>query len=212
MPASAPIRVAIVEDHTEVREGLAYLVGASEGFDCVGAFGDAEAALEALGAEPADVVLMDIGLPGMSGIEAVARLRADRPETQVMMLTVYDDGDHVFPSLEAGAAGYVLKKTPPAELLGAIEQIARGGSPMSAEIARRVVETFHRPAPAPELAELTPRELEILELLVQGYRYREIGDRLFISIDTVRTHIRHVYEKLHVRSRTEAALKYLGHG
>jgi len=208
------IRVAIVEDRTEVRQGLGYLIDGSDGFACVGLFGDAESALEALSPETVDVVLMDIGLPGMSGTEAVKQLTA-RGDTergvQVMMLTVYEDDDHVFTSLQNGATGYVLKTTPPAELLRSITSLADGGSPMSSGIARRVVETFHRgPLVADEEEPLTPREREILELLVQGYRYREIAEQLFISIDTVRTHIRHIYEKMHVRSRAEATLKYLG--
>jgi DNA-binding NarL/FixJ family response regulator len=206
-----PITVAIVEDRTDVREGLGALVDASEGFVCSGAFGDAEAFLRALGREPLDVVLMDIGLPGMSGIEAVRVLHTRRPDVQAMMLTVFEDDDHVFEALRSGATGYVLKTTPPGELLDAIVQLHAGGSPMSSGIARRVVEAFHRP-PLVSRGEdpLTPREQEILALLVQGYRYREIADRLFISIDTVRTHVRHVYEKMHVRSRAEATVKYLG--
>ena len=203
------IRVAIVEDRTEVRQGLGYLIDGSDGFTCVGLFGDAESALEALSPETVDVVLMDIGLPGMKGTEAVKHLAG--PGVQVMMLTVYEDDDYVFTSLQNGATGYVLKTTPPAELLRSITSLAAGGSPMSSGIARRVVETFHRgPLVAEEEEPLTPREREILELLVQGFRYREIAERLFISIDTVRTHIRHVYEKMHVRSRAEATLKYLG--
>ncbi len=205
------IRVAIVEDRVEVRQGLGYLIDASEGFVCVGTYEDAESALAVLSGENVDVVLMDIGLPGMLGTEAVKRLRADHPSIQVMMLTVYEDDDHVFASLQNGASGYVLKTTPPAELLDAITRIHAGGSPMSSGIARRVVETFHR-APLTEADEepLTEREEEILDLLAQGYRYREIAEQLFISIDTVRTHIRHIYEKMHVRSRAEATLKYLG--
>lgn len=193
------------------REGLGYLIDASEGLVCVGTYEDAESALAVLAGHNVDVVLMDIGLPGMLGTEAVKRLRADHPRIQVMMLTVYEDDDHVFASLQNGASGYVLKTTPPAELLDAITRIHAGGSPMSSGIARRVVETFHR-APLTEAEEepLTEREQEILDLLAQGYRYREIAEQLFISIDTVRTHIRHIYEKMHVRSRAEATLKYLG--
>lgn len=206
-----PIRVAIVEDRSEVRQGLAYLISGSEGFDCVATFEDAESALAAMDALDVDVVLLDIGLPGMSGIDALPHLKKKQPRAQVMMLTVYEDDDRIFQSLQAGATGYVLKKTPPSELLKDIVMLNDGGSPMSSRIARRVVETFHRPAPSPAVEEaLTPREQQILELLVQGYRYREIAEELFVSLDTVRTHIRHVYEKLHVRSRTEAAMKYLG--
>ena len=206
-----PITVAIVEDRTDVREGLGALIDTSEGFVCAATFGDAEAFLDGLDVLPLDVVLMDIGLPGMNGIEAVRALKFARPEVQAMMLTVFEDDDHVFEALRSGATGYVLKTTPPDELLESIEQLHAGGSPMSSGIARRVVEAFHRPPLVPEDEQpLTPREEEILELLVQGFRYREIADRLFISIDTVRTHVRHVYEKMHVRSRAEATMKYLG--
>ena len=208
-----PIRVAIVEDQLEVRQGLAYMIDGSAGFACVGAFGDAESALEELAVREVDIVLMDIGLPGMSGIEALPRLKELRPEAQVMMLTIYEDDAKIFQSLQAGATGYILKKTPPAQLIDNIRALHRGGSPMSSQIARRVVETFHGGSrPADEEADLTPREQEILELLVKGYRYREIVDQLHISLDTVRTHIRHIYEKMHVRSRGEATYKYLKGG
>lgn len=205
------VRVAIVEDQDAVREGLALLIDAAEGYRCVGAYADAEAAIDEIGRDPPDVVLMDIGLPGMDGIEATRRLRGAAAGPQVMMLTVYEDESRIFESLRAGATGYVLKKTPPSELLDAIASLHRGGSPMSSQIARRVVEVFHEPAPsAAATADLTDREREILELLVRGYRYREIGARLFITLDTVRTHIRHIYEKMQVRSRSQATARYLG--
>ena len=216
MPAE-PIRVVIVEDRPEVREGLAALIDASPGFSCIARFGDAESCLAAVVPETGDapdldVALLDIGLPGMNGIEAARILRRRRPDVQAMMLTVYEDDDHVFEALRSGATGYVLKTTPPGDLLESIRQIHDGGSPMSTGIARRVVEAFHRPPLVPENeTPLTPREREILEYLVQGFRYREIAERLFISIETVRTHVRHVYEKMHVRSRAEATMKYLGH-
>lgn len=204
------IRVAIVEDRPEVRQGLGYLIDGSAGFDCLSTWEDAESVLAADDEPSPDVILMDIGLPGMTGIEALPLIRKKWPQAQVMMLTVYEDDDRIFQSLQAGATGYVLKKTPPAQLLDDIKTLYGGGSPMSSQIARRVVETFHQPAILPEVETLTPREQEILELLVQGYRYREIAEHLFVSLDTVRTHIRHIYEKMHVRSRTEAAMKYLG--
>jgi DNA-binding NarL/FixJ family response regulator len=204
------IRVAIVEDLEDVRDGLAFLIDSAAGFQCAGAFTDAETAIEQIEIAEPDVMLMDIGLPGMDGIEATRIVRRARPQTQVMMLTVYEDDARIFESLRAGATGYVLKKTPPATLLEWIGVMHRGGSPISSQIARRVIETFHRPAVADPTADLTPREREILELLVRGYRYGEIGDRLFISLDTVRTHIRHIYEKMHVRSRGEAAARYHG--
>lgn len=208
----APIAVAIVEDRRDVREGLRYLIDLSEGCRVFGTYPQAEAALAAFAAGRPDVVLMDIELPGIDGIEATRRVKASWPEIQVMMLTIYDDDERIFRSLSAGATGYVLKKTPPAQLVRDIATVYQGGSPMTSGIARRVVQTFHAPsAPEPDadVASLTPREEEILALLANGHRYREIATELFISIDTVRTHIRHIYEKLHVRSRTEAAVKYL---
>lgn len=205
------IQAVVVEDRADVRSGLAHLLDTSEACRCVRACERAEDALELLERTPVDVILMDIELPGISGIEAARRIKDRWPRVQIMMLTVYQDDDRIFESLSAGATGYVLKTTPPARLLRDVELLHRGGSPMSSAIARRVVETFHRPRPDPAAtADLTPREEEILALLAEGYRYREIGERLFISLDTVRTHIRHIYEKMQVRSRTEATLKYLG--
>lgn len=207
-----PTRVVVVEDRPDVRAGLAHLIDSADSCTCSGAFESAEEALAWIDEAEVDVILMDIELPGISGIEAARRIKAERPEIQIMMLTVYQDDDRIFDSLSAGATGYVLKTTPPARLLADIAMLHRGGSPMSSAIARRVVETFHAPKPRPAATEsLTPREEEILALLAEGFRYREIGERLFISLDTVRTHIRHIYEKMQVRSRTEATLKYLGH-
>lgn len=204
------VRVIIVEDRAEVREGLSALVNRSDRCRCVAAYSDAEQAILALGRGGVDVVLMDIELPGMSGIEATREIKARWPEIQIMMLTVYEDDDRIFRSLEAGATGYVLKTTPPPQLLLDIQLLSEGGSPMSSGIARRVVETFHQTARnAAEVDPLTARERETLSLLAQGYRYREIAERLGITFDTVRTHIRHIYEKMHVRSRTEATVKYL---
>ncbi len=209
--APSPIRVMVVEDMVHIREGLAALVESDSGCTCVGAFEAAEEAINLLYEHDVDVMLMDIQLPGMSGIEAAKVIKARWPSMQIMMLTVYQDDDRIFESLAAGATGYVLKTTPPARLLRDIELLHSGGSPMSSAIARRVVQTFHQPRRSPaEEHGLTPREDEILGLLAEGFRYREIGERLFISLDTVRTHIRHIYEKMQVRSRTEATLKYLG--
>jgi DNA-binding NarL/FixJ family response regulator len=207
------IRVGVVEDRETVREGLATLIASSPGYAVAGSWGNAEAMLAEIARQAPDVVLMDIGLPGIDGIEAARQVRARHPAIQVMMLTVYEDDARVFESLRAGANGYVLKTTPPAELLEAIRAIHAGGSPMSGRIARRVVDFFHRPVARPDPgADLTPREREILELLVEGFRYREIGERLAITLDTVRTHIRHIYEKLQVRSRTAATARYLRGG
>ena len=206
-----PITVAIVEDNQEVRQGLCILIATSPGLSCIAACGTAEDAIKILPELAPDVVLMDIQLPGMSGIEAIARLKVLLPSTQMVVLTVVEDHDRIFESLRAGATGYLLKKTPPPKLLEAIKDVYNGGSPISAEVARRVVETFHntRVAGTP-LHDLSARESEILKLLSQGLLYKEIADRLEVSINTVRTHVRRIYEKLHVRSRSEAMLKTFG--
>ncbi|NND71122.1 MAG: response regulator transcription factor, partial [Rhodothermales bacterium] len=195
------ITVAIVEDRDDARQGLGYLINGSVGFRCTGMFDNAEEALKSLSAMTPDVILMDIGLPGMDGIEAVRQIKEKWPGIQLMMLTVYEDDERMFNSLKAGATGYVLKKTPPAQLLRNIRSLHEGGSPMSSQIARRLVESFHKPTPSQpsDEEELTPREEEVLQLLAQGFRYQEIADQKFISLDTVRTHIRHIYENMHVR-------------
>jgi DNA-binding NarL/FixJ family response regulator len=205
------IQIAIVEDEKAVRDGLKLLIDGTEGYKCVALYPNAEQALgEIFDANP-DVVLMDIHLPGMSGIECVRRLKKEEPDFQIVMLTVYEDDEEIFKSLAAGAHGYILKKTPPAKLLEAISEVHNGGSPMSSQIARRVVDFFQTKEVGTKQTEnLTEREQEILSFLSKGYRYKEIADVLCISIETVRTHIRNIYEKLHVHSRTEALLKYLG--
>jgi DNA-binding NarL/FixJ family response regulator len=205
------ITISIVEDQREMRESLAEWVGSAPGLHCVGTHASAEEALRDIPAENPDVVLMDINLTGMSGIECVARLKERRPGTQVLMLTTYDDGDLIFDSLRAGANGYLLKNMPREELVEAVQQVRAGGAPMSLRVARKVIDYFHRaPKPASEVEQLTGRELEILKLLAKGYMYKEIADHLAISMSTVRTHISAVYEKLHVHSRTEAAMKLVG--
>lgn len=209
------VRVAIVEDDAGVREGLSFLIEGSPGLHCAGSFDRAEAFLDAQGAIRSAVVLMDIDLPGISGIEAVRRLRQRQRQQQtvplVMMLTVYGDDEQIFQSLAAGACGYLLKTTPPAQLVEAILSVARGGSPMSEAIARRVVASFREPSSKEvSLNALTQREGEVLDLLSRGLRYREIAERLHIGLETVRTHIRHIYDKLEVCTRTQAAAKYLG--
>lgn len=205
------IKVAIVEDQAAVRAGIAEMIEAPPVVTCVGQFGDAEGGLKNIPALNPDVVLMDLALPGIDGIEAIRRLRLVHPTIQILVLTVYQDDDRIFESLKAGANGYVLKTTPGSDLIAAIRAVAAGESPMSGEIARRVVQSFHQPAEEFEsLMKLTDREHQILDLLVVGYRYKEIAFELSISIDTVRTHIRHVYEKLQVRSRAEATAKVLG--
>jgi DNA-binding NarL/FixJ family response regulator len=204
------INVAIVEDIDDIREGLAALINGSEKFRCEAAYANAEAALEQLPELEPDVVLMDIGLPGMSGIECIQRLKAQYPQMQIMMLTIYEDDEKIFDSLKAGASGYILKKTPPAKLLESIQDLHNGGSPMSSQIARKVVQAFqqnHQPVPPAE--RLSKREQEILAYLAKGHLYKEIAVALHISVETVRTHLRNIYDKLHVRTRTEAVVKYL---
>ena len=203
------IAVYIVEDNASAREILADWVCHASGFNCVGAHASVEEALEHLPAEKPSVVLMDINLPGMSGIEGVRRLKPMLPGTQFLMLTVYEDADHVFEALAAGASGYLLKHTPRSELLASIKDVHAGGSPMTSNIARRVVQAFHREdAAVPESAKLSQREREVLELLARGYLYKEIMDSLNISRGTLNTYVRRTYEKLHVRSRAQAVAKF----
>jgi len=211
------IQVSVVEDDAGVRRELASLVEGFPGFVCLETYADAEAALAGIAARPPDLVLMDINLPGMSGIDCVRRLKQTRPFLPIVMLTVHDDSETLFQSLAAGANGYLLKRAPRAKLLEALREICAGGAPMSRSIARRVLESFHRasqlPVPAAQpadLQELTPREQEILASLAKGHSYKEIASDLDISGDTTRKHMGHIYEKLHVHSRTEALLKFLG--
>jgi DNA-binding NarL/FixJ family response regulator len=205
------IKVALVEDDREIRESLASLINGSPGLHCVAGFATAEEALERMPTVAPDVVLMDIRLPGMSGIDCIRRLKNLAPDLQIMMLTVFDDHDKIFQSLAAGATGYLLKNTTPAKLIEAIQDLHQGGSPMSGQIARRVVKAFQAPqAKAAAEAALTKREQEILTHLSHGLLYKEIANALGISIETVRTHIRNIYEKLQVRTRTEAVLKAIG--
>lgn len=203
------ISVAIVEDNHDIRSAMELLINGSEGYACIGAFNNAEIALEKVPLLLPNVVLMDFNLPGMNGIECIIKLKAEYPDMQFMMLTVYEDDDKIFMALEAGASGYILKKTPPGELLDAIRDLHDGGSPMSSQIARRVVAYFQKQAkPNPALEALTSREKEILDQLSKGFLYKEIAGNLFISIETVRRHVHNIYEKLHVRSRTDAVNKY----
>ncbi len=204
------ITVSIVEDNDQFRGTLARVLGRAEGFQCLGQHGTAEAALEAIPTEKPNVVLMDINLPGMNGVECVRRLKQLVPETQVMMLTVYEDTENIFNALAAGASGYMLKRTPRAELLDAIREVHRGGSPMTTHIARKVVQSFQRSASSAQSTEdLSPREKEVLDCLAQGFLYKEIAEKLGISYETVHTYIRRIYEKLQVRTRTEAVAKFL---
>lgn len=205
------IRVAIVEDNARLRGSLSRLIQLSPGFKCVGEHVSGEEALAALPKLKPDVVLMDINLPGMNGVECVRQLKPQLPQTQVMMLTVYENTDLIFQALTAGATGYLLKQTPPAELLAAVRDVHNGGSPMTGHIARKVVASFQQASNAgAEFENLTPRERQVLDYLAKGFLYKEIAEAMSISYDTVHTHIRKIYEKLHVRSRTEAVAKHLG--
>ena len=202
------IKVAIVEDDVRVRKSLAQLIDLSEGFRCVNQYASAEKALAGLPTDPPDVVVMDINLPGMSGVDCVRKLKQILPASQILMLTVYDQTENIFNALAAGASGYLLKQTAPAELLASIRDVYGGGSPMSSHIARKVVQSFQTPRVADGQA-LTPREQEVLDYLTKGYMYKEIASLLHISFDTVHTHTRHIYEKLHIRSRTELMTTHL---
>jgi DNA-binding NarL/FixJ family response regulator len=207
------ITVAIVEDNSGLGASLRRVVESTPDCQCVGVWRSGEEALTKVPAFRPQVVLMDIHLPGISGIETTAQLKQEIPELLVIMVTVYRDHDKIFDALKAGACGYLLKRSSPAEVRQAIVDVCEGGAPMSAEIARRVVEAFYQPrkpaeTPAQEAVQLSKRETEILELLTQGLANKEIADRLGLSIETVRVHLRRIYDKLHVRSRTEAAMKY----
>jgi DNA-binding NarL/FixJ family response regulator len=205
-----PIKVAIVDDDDGIRASLATLIRRAPALRLVGDYQDAEVALKGIPRQTPDVVLMDINLPGMNGVECVRQLKASLSKVQFLMLTVYEDSDSLFNSLKAGASGYLLKRTASARLLEAIRDVHRGGSPMTPQLARRVVQYFSKPAGGESsVAQLTPGERDFLDQLAKGYAYKEIADRLTISIDTVRSYVRTVYEKLHVHSRTEAVVKYL---
>jgi DNA-binding NarL/FixJ family response regulator len=206
-----PITVSILEDNDQLRATLARVISRAEGFTCVGQHPSAEAAIEALPRERPQVALMDINLPGMNGVECVRRLKPQMPDTQFVMLTVYEDTDNIFNALAAGATGYLLKRSPRAELLTALRDVLRGGSPMSAHIARKVVQSFQRPVPATAAPTetLSEREQQVLDCLAQGFLYKEIAEKLGISYETVHTYIRRIYEKLQVRTRTEAVAKFL---
>jgi DNA-binding NarL/FixJ family response regulator len=206
-----PINVSIVEDDGRIRESLAILIDGGGGIRCISSHPTAEDALEKIPLKKPDVVLMDINLPKLSGIECVRKLKTMMPKLQILMLTMYEDDEQVFQSLMAGASGYLVKRTSPAEILKAIEEVHSGASPMSGRIARTVVEYFQKlQTHAPGQEHLSKREQEILDLLVKGYRYKEIADTLSVSFETVRSHLKNIYSKLHVHSRTEAVVKYLG--
>jgi len=205
-----PIRVSIVEDNEQLRGTLARMLNRSDGFQCVSQYGTAEAALEGLPTDTPGVVLMDINLPGINGVECVRRLKQAAPEISAVMLTAYEDTENIFNALAAGANGYLLKRAPRAELLEAIREVHRGGSPMTTHIARKVVQSFQKTGPTPPPGQvLSAREQEVLDFLSQGFLYKEIAERMGISYETVHTYIRRIYEKLQVRTRTEAVAKFL---
>jgi DNA-binding NarL/FixJ family response regulator len=204
------ITVSIIEDSEDTRKSLITVLKEDPRMRSLNAYANAEEAIPGVLSNTPDVLLMDINLPGMSGIECVARLKARLPKLHVLMLTKYEESDLIFESLRAGASGYLLKKTLAAELIPAIEQVYAGGAPMSMQIARKVVDHFHRiRQPSSDIEKLTPREQEILALLARGAMYKEISSSLGISLNTVRMHLKHIYEKLHVQSRTEAALRFV---
>ncbi|MCI0514865.1 response regulator transcription factor [candidate division KSB1 bacterium] len=204
------IQIAIVEDHADLRNSLKLILSASPGCTVVGAYHQCENLLAELEEITPQVIFMDIGLPGMSGIEGVRQIKSVLPETHILMLTIYEDDAQVFQAICAGAAGYLLKKSSPIDILQAIEQVMAGGVPMTPSIAQKVLKMFRNFAPRPEHYEnLTSREYDVLKALVDGQDYKQIAGRYFISLDTVRNHIRHIYEKLQVHSKSEAVAKAL---
>jgi len=209
MKTKLKIRVSIVEDNLRLRGSLTKLIELSEGFECASAHATAEAALADLPGLRPDVILMDINLPGKDGVECVRELKPLLPDTQIVMFTVYENTDMIFKALAYGASGYLLKQTPPEELLTALRDVVNGGSPMTSHIARKVVASFRQSGHASrELDQLTPREQQVLDHLAKGFLYKEIAEAMGISFDTVHSHIRRIYEKLHVRTRTEAVNKF----
>jgi DNA-binding NarL/FixJ family response regulator len=209
-PAQPPVKVVIVEDETWLRKNLVREISRTPGLCCVNNYRTAEEALQGIPADQPDVVLMDINLPGMDGVECVRRLHADLPNVKCLMLTVYEESEKIFNSLLAGASGYLLKRADTDELLDAIRQLLEGGAPMSSNIARKVVGYFNKIGDAKsDTSMLTPREEQVLELLAKGMAYKNIADQLSLSVDTIRMNVKHIYTKLHVHSRGEAAAKYL---
>jgi DNA-binding NarL/FixJ family response regulator len=205
------IKIGIVEDNRGLRETLEQMVGDAPGMKCVCSFSTAEDAIRSLPKFAPDLVLMDIHLPFRSGIECTRRLKDLCPGLQVLILTVYEDSESIFEALKAGASGYLLKRSTPAEILDAIADVIEGGAPMSSQIARQVVGSFQQPSPTlePEGEPLSERETEVLGYLTKGYSGKEIADKMSVSINTVKTHLKHIYQKLHVRSRSEILLRFL---
>jgi DNA-binding NarL/FixJ family response regulator len=209
------LKVVVVEDSDSIREGLKILIDGTEGYSCIGVFSDSETMLKNIVKLNPDALLMDLGLPGMGGIEGIKKVKALLPDLTILVLTVYEENDLVFEAICAGASGYLVKKTPPSKLLEAIKEAHDGGAPMSSHIARKVFDFFQtkKPASTPKSAyALTPREKEILTGLVEGHNFKSIADSLFISIETVRYHFRNIYRKLHVHSQSEAVAKAIKEG
>jgi len=205
----APISVAIVEDNAEICESLEQIINDAPGFACVGTFRNTATACSKIPRLNPQLVIMDIQMPGASGIVCTAKLKQALPELSIIMFTVFEDAEQIFKALKAGASGYLLKSATPEKLLDALQEIVRGGAPMSEEIARKVIQSFHKPPPTPQSEPLTPREEDVLRLLARGHSAKEIGHQLYISSGTVSNHLKHIYRKLHVRSRVEAVINYL---
>jgi len=203
--AEKTISIAIVEDIRDIREGLTTLINFTDGFTCIGSYRSMEEAMPRIDANVPDVLLSDIGLPGMDGIEGIRKLKADHPEMNVLMITVFDDDERIFDALCAGATGYLLKRTPPAKLLENIREAVSGGAPMSPEVASRVIKLFREVRPATRIDhDLTPHETRLLKLLVDGHNYTTAAEELGVSYNTIKFHMRHIYEKLQVHSKSEA--------
>ncbi len=213
MQSQDPIKAAVIEDQKEIREGLQALINGTLGYRCTGAFRTMEEALSKIAYEIPHVILVDIGLPGMSGIDGIPLLKERYQQASVLVLSVYDDDERIFSALCAGASGYLLKKTPPAKLLESLKEAIDGGSPMSPEVARRVVTLFRdfRP-PARTDYDLTPHEIRLLKLLAEGHNYKTAAAELGVSVNTISFHMKHIYEKLHVHSKSEAVAKALRGG
>ena len=208
------ISVAVVEDNNSIREGLKILIDGTDGYSCTAAYSDCETMLKNITKHNPDVLLMDIGLPGINGIEGIKKVKMLLPDLAILVLTIYEENELIFEALCAGACGYLVKKTPPSKLLEAIREAHEGGAPMSSHIARKVIDFFQKKPASSQKGnyDLTPREKEILTGLVEGYNFKAIADSLFISIETVRFHFRNIYKKLHVHSQSEAVAKAIKEG
>lgn len=208
--APAAIKVAVIEDQRDIREGLRFLINGSDGYCCTGVYRTMEESLTQIARDIPHVILVDIGLPGMSGIEGIPLLRRRFPESVLVMLTIYDDDERIFDAIRAGASGYLLKKTPPGRLLENLRDAVNGGAPMSPEVARRVIALFREIRPAePAAHDLTPHELRLLRLLAEGYNYKTSAAEFGVSVNTIGFHMKHIYAKLHVHSKSEAVAEAL---